>query len=182
VPVRRWYNLTAAVRRLGEIRALIFRGEKMTHRRPSLLLVCVVRLCFTADPTSGVEFTTKAFVGRIDAAVSLSQEPRLVPDGLKSSWEQARVLPKDGMRHLAASAWKELKAIEERVLRRAKARWDATDRGTLQALGLAAAATMLATCLKLGCFQPVSGLMARSNLSGLRIELDVAAEQTAFVV
>lgn len=129
-----------------------------------------------------MEFTTKAFVGRIDAAVSLSQEPRLVPDELKSSWEQARVLPKDGMRQLAASAWKELKAMEKSVLERVKARWDATDRGTLQAVGLAAAVTMLATCLKLGCFQAVSGLMARSHPGGLLIELDVKVKQTEFVV
>ncbi len=97
-------------------------------------------------------------MGRVDAAVSLSQEPRPVPDDLKSSWERARVLPKDRMRQLAVAVWG----------------------GT--AIGVTAAAMMLGACLKLGCFQAVSSVTAGSHPFGLRVELEVAAKQTNDVV
>lgn len=89
----------------------------------------------------GPAFTTTAFVGRIDIAVSLSQKPQLLPAEMKAAWEQARILPTDG--------W------EAKMREKVKAVWEATDRGTLQAIGVVAAATMLAACYKLGCFQTV---------------------------
>lgn len=93
------------------------------------------------DPVAGPAFTTQAFVGRIDIAVSLSQKPKLLPAEMRDAWERARLFPADG--------W------SEKVRKQAKAVWEATDRGTLQAIGVAAAATLLAACLKLGCFPAV---------------------------
>lgn len=95
------------------------------------------------DPISGVAFTTEAFVGRIDTAVSLSKKPQHPPAEMKTAWEQARSLPSDG--------W------EENMRKQVKAAWDGTDRRTLQAIGVAAgAATVLAAaCFTLGCFQAV---------------------------
>lgn len=49
----------------------------------------------------GLEFTTKAFVGRIDIAVSLSQTRHPPPDGMEADWSKARTLPKDGLIELA---------------------------------------------------------------------------------
>eukprot|EP00752_Nemacystus_decipiens_P002276 g2157.t1 len=94
----------------------------------------------------GLTFTTQAFVGRIDVAVSLSQKPKRLPDKMKNAWDQARALPADGWKvqppTWVKAAWEEMKAA-----------WEETDRGTIQAIGVGAAATMLAACFKLGWFQ-----------------------------
>ncbi|CAM9824097.1 unnamed protein product, partial [Pylaiella littoralis] len=90
----------------------------------------------------GLEFTTKAFVGRVDAAVSLSQEPQRLPEDMEADWSSAGAVPNDGLLALAAKVW------------------GRTDRGTLRAVGVAAAAvgvaavaTMLATCYTSGQYE-----------------------------
>lgn len=106
---------------------------------------CFCRLRCPDDPTADVAFTTSAFVGRIDVAVSLSQKPQLLPAEMEAAWERARILPID--------SW------EGKLRQKAMAVWEATDRGTLQAVGVLGVATVatavLVACFQLGCFQPV---------------------------
>lgn len=40
--------------------------------------------------SEGLEFTTKAFVGRMDAAVSLSEKPRQLTPGMEDAWRDAK--------------------------------------------------------------------------------------------
>ncbi|CAN0108438.1 unnamed protein product [Ectocarpus sp. 6 AP-2014] len=91
----------------------------------------------------GMEFTTRAFVGRVDVAVSLSKEPSLVPEGTKSAWQDARKGPApEGVLDRANGVWREVVKAERGIrtaLREA-------DRDTLQAVGVVATAAAVFAC------------------------------------
>lgn len=114
-------------------------------RRSSFELLISPPIIIPSNPSPpGLEFTTKAFVGRVDAAVSLSQEPQRLPEDMEADWSSAGAVPNDGLLALAAKVW------------------GRTDRGTLRAVGVAAAAvgvaavaTMLATCYTSGQYEAV---------------------------
>ncbi|CAM9241159.1 unnamed protein product [Ectocarpus fasciculatus] len=66
----------------------------------------------------GMEFTTRAFVGRVDVAVSLSQEPSVVPEETKSAWQDARnepPQPPGGIIKQAIEEWTQLGPIKQAV-------------------------------------------------------------------
>lgn len=90
-----------------------------------------------------MEFTTRAFVGRVDVAVSLSQEPNFVPEETKPAWNDARKGPaSEGVLDRANEVWQEVVKVERRirtVLREA-------DRDTLQAVGVVATAAAMLGC------------------------------------
>ncbi|CAM9170078.1 unnamed protein product, partial [Ectocarpus sp. 4 AP-2014] len=91
----------------------------------------------------GMEFTTRAFVGRVDVAVSLSKEPTFVPAETKSAWQDARKGPApEGVLDRANGVWREVVKVERGIrtaLREA-------DRDTLQAVGVVATAAAVLAC------------------------------------
>ncbi|CAN0501840.1 unnamed protein product [Ectocarpus sp. 12 AP-2014] len=91
----------------------------------------------------GMEFTTRAFVGRVDVAVSLSKEPTFVPEETKSAWQDARKGPApEGVLDRANGVWREVVKVERGIrtaLREA-------DRDTLQAVGVVATAAAVLAC------------------------------------
>ncbi|CAM9979506.1 unnamed protein product [Ectocarpus sp. 12 AP-2014] len=91
----------------------------------------------------GMEFTTRAFVGRVDVAVSLSKEPTVVPAETKSAWQDARKGPApEGVLDRANGVWREVVKVERGIrtaLREA-------DRDTLQAVGVVATAAAVLAC------------------------------------